>query len=161
MSPDDEELPNIPAFLKRLPDVKANPSEVVMVEDATAGPVASEVEAPVAPAPTKPPRAKAKPKAPKAKAKPPAKAKAKAKPAPKAKAKPLDAFGIRAGTIKSKAAAMYSKGKGATLAEVKKSLGSVQFNLIGELAGKGFRVERKEEKGPGGRNVTRYRLYQK
>jgi hypothetical protein len=111
-----------------------------------------------------------KPKA-EAKAKPAAKAapaKATAKPA-KGKAKAerkqdpakLDAFGFRKESIKSKAAALYAKGKGATLADVKEALGSVQFNLLTELKEKGYEVEESEVKNTNGRMVTRYKIVSK
>jgi hypothetical protein len=107
-------------------------------------------------------------------AKAPAKAKgaAPAKAAVKGKAKApkaerhrdpakLDTFGFRKGSIKSRAAAMYAKGKGATLAEVKEAVGSVQFNLLSELRANGFTVETSEVKNANGRMVTRYKLLPK
>lgn len=73
----------------------------------------------------------------------------------------LDAFGFRKESIKSRAAAMYAKGKGATLAEVKEAVGSVQFNLLTELTGKGFTIDQTEVKNEQGRMVTRYKLHPK
>jgi hypothetical protein len=73
----------------------------------------------------------------------------------------LDAFGFRKESIKSKAAAMYAKGKGATLGEVKEVLGSVQFNLLTELEGNGHKVDKTEVKSSTGRMVTRYKLHGK
>jgi hypothetical protein len=73
----------------------------------------------------------------------------------------LDAFGFRKDSIKSKAAAMYAKGKGATLGEVKEVLGSVQFNLLTELEGNGHKVDKTEVKSSTGRMVTRYKLHGK
>lgn len=73
----------------------------------------------------------------------------------------LDAYGFRLGTIKAKAAAMYAKGKGATLADVKAALGSVQFNLLTEVKERGFTVEEADVKGPTGRIVTRYKIVAK
>src|ERR1700721_3245921 len=73
----------------------------------------------------------------------------------------LDAYGFRLGTIKAKAAAMYAKGKGATLADVKEALGSVQFNLLTEVKERGFTVEEADVKGPTGRIVTRYKIVAK
>lgn len=103
-----------------------------------------------------------------AKAATPKAAKAKAaKATPKAKAErhrdpaKLDAFGFRKESIKSRAAAMYAKGKGATLAEVKEAVGSVQFNLLTELTGKGFTIDQTEVKNEQGRMVTRYKLHAK
>ncbi len=113
------------------------------------------------------PAKQAKAKAMKAK---PAKAKAvKAKPAKRAKGKAarqrdpakLDMFGFRLGSIKSQAAALYAKGRGATLSEVKDAVGSVQFNLIAELEGRGFKFDRSEVKGLGPKMATRYKLHQK
>jgi hypothetical protein len=101
-------------------------------------------------------------------AKAPAKAKgaAKAKPAKGAKArKPrtadpakLDQFGLRKGSIKSQAAAMYAKGKGATLNDVKEALESTQFNVLTELEGKGFKITRTKVPGIGARQATKYHL---
>lgn len=130
----------------------------------------------------KPAKATAAPKAaPKAAAKAakPAKAvkaKAEAKPAKVAKGKTkaakerkpreanpatLDAFGFRKGTIKSNAAALYAKGKGATLAEVKEKLKSAQFNLLTEVETRGFTVEKNFVKNTNGRKVTRYHIVAK
>jgi hypothetical protein len=184
-SPDE----GIPDFLRRKeevkPEVPVTPSKKVEVtpmrtDDEAAD--ATETEAPAKPA--KAPKA-SKPRKPAAKAagkgngKAPVKAKGKAlakaaapaKPA-KAKAKTakaervrdpakLDAFGFRKESIKSKAAAMYAKGKGATLAEVKEELGSVQFNLLTELQGKGHKVDKSEVKSASGRMITRYKLHGK
>jgi hypothetical protein len=93
----------------------------------------------------------------------------KAKPARGAKArKPrtadpakLDQFGLRKGSIKSQAAAMYASKKGATLNEVKEPLESTQFNVITELEGKGFKVLRDLVPGIGARQATKYRLIAK
>lgn len=103
------------------------------------------------PTPPAPPEAKPAKKRAKVKAKPAAK-KAAPKKAAKAKAKPrqvnpdtVDDFGLRKGSIKSKAAAMYASAKGATLAEVKAKLGSVQYNVLKQLRDKGFKVKETEE----------------
>ena len=111
------------------------------------------------------PTVKAKGKAPvKAAAKTPAKAKgaSKAKGTDKAPRQrdpaKLDGYGFRLGTTKSKAAALYAKGKGATLAEVKAEVGSVQFNLLTELEAAGWAIEKSEVKNDGGRKVTRYKI---
>lgn len=73
----------------------------------------------------------------------------------------LDQFGFRLGSLKARAAAMYAAKKGATLAEVKEALESTQFNLITELEGKGFAVERNEATSDAGRKVTRYKIVAK
>lgn len=70
----------------------------------------------------------------------------------------LDRFGFRLGSIKSKAAGMYASKKGATLAEVKDACDSAQFNLLTELEGKGFKIERTPISGPNDRKVTRYHI---
>ncbi len=92
--------------------------------------------------------------------------KAKAKPARVAKArKPRtvdpakqDQFGLRKGSIKSRAAAMYASKKGATLNEVKEALDSTQFNVLTELEEKGFKVTRTSVAGVGARQATKYHL---
>ena len=114
-------------------------------------------------------KAKAKWATPTPPAKAPAKVAAKAKPAKVAKAKAkvdrirdpakLDQFGLRKGSIKSQAAAMYAKAKGATLGDVKGVLGSVQFNVLKELEAKGFTIDKTEVKGTGTRSVTRYKIH--
>jgi hypothetical protein len=80
--------------------------------------------------------------------------------APKGKAA-VDQFGYRVGSIKSQAAAMYASKRGATLAEVKAKLNSVQLNLLTDVATKGFKVSKVKEDGPGPRQVTRYFLRSK
>lgn len=112
------------------------------------------------------PAVKAKPKA-EAKPAKAVKAKGKAKAAAKER-KPrtlnpatLDAFGFRKGTIKSNAAALYAKGKGATLAEVKEKLKSAQFNLLTEVETRGFTVDKTPVKNTNGRKVTRYHIVAK
>lgn len=113
----------------------------------------------------KPKKAKAKAKAkPAAKKAAPKKAKS-AKPA-KAKSKPrqinpdtVDEFGLRKGSTKSKAAAMYANSKGATLAEVKAKLGSVQYNVLKQLRDKGFKIKEVEETNKKtGRKASRFFL---
>ena len=103
-------------------------------------------------------KAPAKKAAPKATAKP-AKAKAKKAERQRDPAK-LDAWGFRKDSIKSRAAAMYAKAKGATLAEVKEEVGSVQFNLLTELKEAGHTVDVDQVKA-GGRMVNRYKLVAK
>jgi hypothetical protein len=103
-------------------------------------------------------KAPAKKAAPKATAKP-AKAKAKKAERQRDPAK-LDQWGFRKDSIKSRAAAMYAKAKGATLAEVKEEVGSVQFNLLTELKEAGHNVEVDQVKA-NGRMVNRYKLHAK
>lgn len=113
------------------------------------------------PAKAKGAKAPAKKAAPKATAKP-AKGKAK-KPVTERQRDPakLDQWGFRKDSIKSKAAAMYAKGNGATLAQVKEVVGSVQFNLLTELQERGFKIEIDEIKSAKGRMVNRYKLHAK
>ncbi len=149
-------------------------SEKVMASDEAAG--AAEDEAP---APAKRPRKAAKANGtkaaaapvkaagkPKAKAATPAKVKAKKaatapRKAPVRDPAKLDGFGFRLGSLKSQAAAMYSKGKGATLGEVKEALESSQFNLLTQLEGDGFTIKKTPEDGAGPRKVTRYKIMPK
>jgi hypothetical protein len=168
----EPEIPDLPPSLKR--DVN-NKAEFMKMSDSV-----SDVspEAPVAPKTTKinghakpPVKAAGKPKAvkaakgaPKAKTAPKAPVKA-AKGAKKAVAAPkqrkpveTDQFGLRKGTDRSKAAAMYARKNGATLEEVKNSIGSVQLNVLTNLEVAGFKVERSTEARKGLRAVTRYRL---
>jgi hypothetical protein len=70
----------------------------------------------------------------------------------------LDQFGLRKGSIKSRAAAMYASKKGATLNEVKAALESTQFNVLTELEGKGFKITRTQVPGIGARQATKYHL---
>lgn len=70
-----------------------------------------------------------------------------------------DKFGFRIGSLKSKAAAMYTSKKGATLAEVKAALKSSQFNVLTELESKKFKINRTEvPNGTSKRLVTRYQV---
>lgn len=106
-------------------------------------------------APKVPAKVKTAPKAATKAAKAPQKAKATAK--AKAPAE-KDAFGLRKGSAKSKAAAMYARKNGATLEEVKEALGSVQLNVLNSLEEAGHEVERRKEDRKGARSVTRYVL---
>ncbi len=91
----------------------------------------------------------------------PAKGEAKVK-AKKASKVERDAYGFRANTVKAKAAALYARKEGATVAEVKKALGSVQLNLLKALEAEGYKVIKKKEEGvKGGRANTRYFLKSK
>lgn len=118
---------------------------------------------------TKPkPEAKAKPEAPKkAPDKAPSKPKGEAKPKPEATAKPdrpkakTDRYGYRDGSLKSRAAHIYSTGKGATLAEVKAALGSVQLNVLTDLKKQGYEIQTTKVDGPGSRQHTRYKVLPK
>jgi hypothetical protein len=105
-------------------------------------------------------------------AKAPAKAKGKAKVAKPAKAKAtrkprtidpakLDQWGFRKGSIKSQAADLYARKKGATIHEVKEAVGSIQFNVLIELEKNGFKLDRTQEDGLGKRKATRYKLHPK
>jgi outer membrane biosynthesis protein TonB len=148
-------------------NVPVDETVIANVPEASAMPTEPEPE----PAPVKPRKAKAAAK-PAKKAKPAAKA---AKPAKKAKAKSakaakpkkprqvnpetVDEFGLRKGSIKSKAAAMYSRKEGATLAEVKSKLGSVQYNVIKQLVAKGHKLRTVEEVNKkSGRKASRFHL---
>lgn len=71
----------------------------------------------------------------------------------------LDEYGFRKGSIKSRAAAMYKKG--ATLSEVKEEIGSVQFNVLGELEKAGFKIKKTEVEGKNGRSATEYKVLPK
>lgn len=102
-----------------------------------------------------PAKAKTAPKAPVKAAK--AKAKAKA-PAKRAEPTPKDAFGLRKGSAKSEAAAMYARKSGATLAEVKDKVGSVQLNVLVKLEEQGHTVKREKIERKGQRPVTKYYL---
>ena len=92
------------------------------------------------------------------KAKPAKPVKAKAKGERKRDPAKLDQWGFRKDSIKAKAAAIYAKGKGATLQEVKEVVGSIQFNLLKELEEQGHTVDRTDVKTDKGRVVTRYKL---
>lgn len=161
----------IPAFLRRDSE---NRAEFMKMSEAVESEVTSE---PV----KKPAKVKtngaAKPKAavkaaskPKAKVAKPAKVKAKAAKAPaKAKvAKPKaeskaekDAYGLRKGSSKSKAAALYARKSGATLEEVKEAVGSIQLNVLKDLEEEGYTVDKKKDQRDGQRPVTRYFLKSK
>ena len=146
----EAEAPAKPASKPRKAKAKAAPGN-----GADKAPVKAKGKAKVA---AKGGKAPAKKAAPKATAKP-AKAKAKKAERQRDPAK-LDAWGFRKDSIKSRAAAMYAKGKGATLSEVKEEVGSVQFNLLTELKEAGHTVEIDEAKA-NGRLVNRYKLVAK
>lgn len=156
---DDPHPLDIPAFLLR--DAN-NESEFTRMST-------PEVNEPRPAKPAKPAKAPAKaavkaadkPKA-KAAAKAPAKAKAAGKAAkaakPKAETAKKDKWGLREGSAKSMAAAMYAAKGGATLDEVKQAVGSVQLNVLNDLEEAGYEVTRKREEREGQRPVTRYFL---
>jgi hypothetical protein len=157
-----DDYPEFPAFLlrKNQPEPKPQSEFVTMKSDTFAAEADTDTNTDVeAPAP-KAKKSKPKPKAKKAKAngKAPAKKAKTAKRAPRTRdpAK-LDEYGFRKGTIKSNAAAMYKKG--ATLAEVREAVGSVQFNLLTELKNNGFDIKQSVVKGvSGARDATKYKI---
>ncbi len=65
----------------------------------------------------------------------------------------LDAWGVREGTARSKAVALYARPEGASLAEVKEAVGSVQYNVLTEMKEKGHTVT-----VSGKRGAQRYQL---
>lgn len=159
----------LPTFLKRDDKNKAEFMPVsdveVEVESRPAKTVKPKVKANGAGKPTDRPKVKAAPKAAKAaKSAPRATAKA-AKGAEKAKvAKPKtekDVWGLRKGSAKSEAAAMYARKNGATLAEVKERVGSIQLNVLHALEKAGYTVEKEKHVREGHRPVTRYKLLAK
>lgn len=94
-------------------------------------------------------------------AKAPEKAKA-AKPKAEKKSKAeKDQWGLRKGSSKSEAAAMYARKNGATLEEVKEKVGSIQLNVLKELEAEGHTVEREKVERKGQRPLTRYKLIAK
>lgn len=137
----------IPSFLKREAPAKA----AAVMESVMSSNV--EVATPTVDTPA------SKPKKPRTVAKKVAKA-VKATPKAKTPVKPakagvaLDAYGFRVGSFKAKAAALYSKGKGATVDEVTEALGSRQFNLLKTCTERGFTVTKSKAKG----EDTRYKL---
>ena len=133
-----DDYPEMPPFLKRNNPPTPKQSEKVMSkvdEDDLVEEVEAEEAPPPAPKPEKVKKAKVERK------RDPAK---------------LDQYGFRKGSIKSEAAVMYSSKKGATLAEVKERVGSVQFNLLKEVEELGFKIKREQEDGEGKRKVTRF-----
>lgn len=155
----------IPDFLLR----KNQPVESRVMSEQV---VSEEVVAPKVKAPKKAPAKKAvKAKAKPEKAEKPAKKATAAKAPDKAKAaKPKaekkakaekDQWGLRKGSSKSEAAAMYARKNGATLDEVKDKIGSIQLNVLKELEAEGHKVEREKIERKGKRPLTRYRLIAK
>ena len=69
-----------------------------------------------------------------------------------------DAYGLRKGSLKSLAAAMYARKNGATLEEVKDKVGSTQLNVLTELEAAGYGVKQEKQKRKGKRDVFRYWL---
>lgn len=167
-NPEDDPF-DIPAFLKR--DAN-NETEFIKMANSTVSAedhrpaktkVANGVKPPVKAADKAKVKAAPKPavkaaKPPKAAAKP-VKAPAKPKAAKvKAEAAEKDAWGFRKGSAKSNAVALYARKGGATLAEVKEAVGSVQLNVLGGLEEAGHEVKRTKEEREGQRSVTRYFL---
>jgi len=145
-----DEYPEFPPELIRQPKESTAPMKMddVSVDVSSA----NGVQAPAHKAAPK--AAKAAPKAAKA-----AKAKAAPKAAKAASKVQLDKYGLKVGSLRSKAAALYASKKGATLQEVSEKLdSSTQFNVLKELEKKGFTVERTTENGKGRRQVTRFKL---
>lgn len=137
---------DIPPFLKRKASDKASAkSEVAMSE--TAGVVKAPQKA----------TDKATPKGAKVATPKPAKATPQA-PKPQSKLIERDGYGFKAGTLRSKAAAMYGSKEGATIEEVKKATGGLQLNLLKTLEKQGWKVRREKGDGPTGRKVNRYFL---
>lgn len=163
-----DEYPEFPTELLRQP----NKSVQAMKADVDAGvgedaPVTSRVRANGVGKPAKaaPKPAKAAPKAAK-QAKATAAPKAQAAPKPAKAAKPpraskveRDKYGLKVGSLRSKAAALYASKKGATLAEVAEKLGSsTQYNVLVALEKRGFKVEKFPESGKGRKSVMRFKL---
>jgi hypothetical protein len=103
-----------------------------------------------------------KPKAPKAKANGTAKPEKKATPKKAAKAPvpkaDVDKYGLQKGSLRSKAVAMYARKSGATLEEVKTTVGSIQLNILRTLKRQGYTVEQEKQNRKEGRPVMRYWL---
>lgn len=157
-----DDYPEFPAFLLRTKPEPKPQSESVSMKTDTDTAAEDSAHDEIAPLP-KAKKAKAKVKKAKANghAKEPvkkAKTKKDAKRAPRVRdPSKLDEFGFRKGTIKSRAALMYKKG--ATLAEVRDEVGSVQFNLLTELETAGFEIKKTTVKGTGGaRDATKYKV---
>ena len=72
-----------------------------------------------------------------------------------------DAFGLRVGSKRAKAAALYARKDGATLDEVRNELGAIHFNVLTQLKKKGFSYSTTKEAGDKNRTVTRYYLHLK
>jgi hypothetical protein len=130
-----------------------------LIEDLVIDEPAVATEVPLEAPPTKKPRKKkASGKAKVLKAKGSEKSKA-AK--PKADIK-KDQWGLRKDSTRSIAANMYARKNGATLAEVKEKVGSIQLNVLNDLEEAGFTVKREKQEGKKGkRAVTRYYLIAK
>lgn len=139
---------DIPEFLLRDPVTKRAPfmSDVDTVE-------VEKVK------PTKKAKPKVETKKP-VKAAPKAAVKAKAekpKAAKKAKVE-TDQYGLRKGSARSEAAAMYARKSGATLAEVKERVGSIQLNVLNALEAEGYVVTKEKLVRKDKRPVTKYYL---
>lgn len=147
---------DIPDFLVRDPVTKRAPfmSDVEVVEKILSEPKIVKA---------KPAKKAAKPKVEakkpvKAAAKAPVKAKAEKPVAKKKAAAEKDQYGLRKGSARSEAATMYARKNGATLAEVKERIGSVQLNVLNALKAEGWLVTQEKITKKGERPVTRYYL---
>ncbi len=65
----------------------------------------------------------------------------------------LNVWGLREGTARAKAVALYARPEGASLAEVKGAVGSVQYNVLTEMKTRGHTVT-----VSGKRGAQRYQL---
>jgi hypothetical protein len=72
---------------------------------------------------------------------------------------PLDRFGLRVNSLKSKAAEMYASDDGATVKEIQAAIGSPQFRFLTDLVARGYVIKTERVKGvKGERGRTRYFL---
>lgn len=144
---------DIPEFLLRDPVTKRAPfmSDVEVAE-------VEKVEKAKPVKKTAKPKVEAKKPAKKAAAKAPVKAKAAKPKAVKKAAAEKDQYGLRKGSARSEAASMYARKNGATLAEVKERIGSVQLNVLNALKADGYAVTQEKITKKGERPVTRYYL---
>lgn len=139
----NSELLDLPLSLKR--DPATNKAEYMVMSDTE--------ELQTKRVRLKPTKAEAKPKA------EGKKAKASKTPVKPTKEKAKDQFGLRKGSARSEAAAMYARKSGATLAEIKERVGSTQLNVLTALEATGsYDVEKTVETRKGKRPITRYKL---
>lgn len=158
---DDDDPLAIPAYLKRGSDNKAEFHKMAntQTEDKPKPNGVAKAVAPAKKAAAKPAKKAAPAKKAVAKKAPASKGSEKPKAAkPKADTVKKDKWGFREGSAKSKAVALYAAKGGATLAEVKAAVGSVQLNVLNGLEELGHTVDRKKEVREGARPVTRYKL---
>lgn len=69
---------------------------------------------------------------------------------------PLDCYGFREGSLRSKAASLYAKG--ATREEVKAQIGVTHLVVLAELEAKGYTIIKKKIKVGKGRRQYRYTI---